>query len=298
MSHKEQETLSLAKKYKRKSGFQEVAHRLSKNTGAMIGLAIVLTFFILAFTASLWIDYDTQVIAQNMSEANQWPSAEHIMGTDRFGRDICYRLIYGSRFSLSVGFVAVIIAMVLGLPIGGAAGYFGGDVDNIILRLTDIFSAVPQLLMGIVLVSAFGTSLFSLMLAIGISSVPGFILGTRNAVLTVRHQEFIESARAIGMSTPKIIFGQVLPNCFSQIMVRVSMRIGSAVISSSSLSFLGLGVPAPAPEWGSMLSAGRKFIRDYSYMTMFPGIAIMLLVISFNMLGDGLRDAMDPKLKK
>lgn len=295
MSHKE--TLE-TKQFKRRSGFQEVTHRLSKNVGAMVGLGIIIIIAIIALTADMWIDYDTQVIAQNLAEAKQWPSAAHIMGTDRFGRDICYRLLYGARFSLSVGFVAVMISCIIGVPLGAIAGYFGGAVDNLILRAADIFSSVPSLLMGIVLVSAFGTNLFSLMLAVGITSVPGFILSSRVAVITVRNQEFVESARAIGMSTPKIIFGQVLPNCFSQVIVRISMRIGGAIISASSLSFLGLGVPAPAPEWGSMLSGGREFIRGYSYMTMFPGLAIMIIVIAFNMFGDGLRDAMDPKLKK
>ena len=264
----------------------------------MLGLAIILIFAIIAITADMWIDYDTQVIAQNMKEAKQWPSAAHWFGTDKFGRDIFFRLLYGSKFSLSVGIVAVLIAVVIGVPLGAIAGYYGGVIDNIIMRISDIFSSIPSLLMGIVLVSAFGTNIFSLMMAVGLTSVPGFVNGGRTAVLTVRNQEFVESARAIGMSEAKIIFGQVLPNCLSQIIVRVTLRIGSAVISASALSFLGLGVPAPAPEWGSMLSEGRDYIRSCSYMTLFPGLAIMLLVIAFNMLGDGLRDALDPKLKK
>jgi peptide/nickel transport system permease protein len=244
------------------------------------------------------LDYDTQVISQNIAERMQKPSAKHIMGTDNLGRDIFFRLLYGTRFSLSVGIVAVAIALTVGTTLGAFAGYYGGAISEIIMRTTDIFAAVPNLLMAIVIVTALGANTVNLMIAVGVTSVPQFVRVTRAAVLTVRTQEYVEAARAIGRSEPAIIFFHILPNCLSPIIVMVTLRIASAIIAASSLSFLGLGVPPPSPEWGSMLSAGRRFLRGYSYMTLFPGLAIMLTVLAFNMVGDGLRDALDPKLKK
>lgn len=287
-----------ASRHKRRSQAAEVWHRLKKNKGAMIGLILILILATVALTADLWIDYDAEVITQNIKERLQWPSAKHIMGTDEYGRDIFCRLIYGSRFSLSVGFVAVAIALGLGTTLGAVAGYYGGVAENLIMRFTDIFASVPNILMGIVIVSALGANTLNLMLAVGVTSVPQFVRITRASVLTVRNQEFVESARALGISEWKIIFFHVLPNCLSPIIVQTTLRIASAIISASSLSFLGLGVPAPAPEWGSMLSSGRNFLRGYGYMTLFPGLAIMVTVLAFNMVGDGLRDALDPKLKK
>ena len=165
------------------------------------------------------------------------------------------------------------------------------------MRVTDIFSSVPNMLMALVVVAALGQSMFNLMLAIGITSVPQFVRITRAAVLTVKTQEYVEAARAIGLRSYRIIFSHILPNCLSPIIVQTTLRVASAIISASSLSFLGLGIPAPNPEWGAMLSAGRRFIRDYSYMTLFPGLAIMITVLSLNLVGDGLRDALDPRLK-
>ena len=194
--------------------------------------------------------------------------------------------------------MAVIIALALGVTLGSFAGYYGGRVEDIIMRGTDIFASVPAMLMAICIVSALGADTINLMISVGITSVPSFVRITRASVLTVRNQEFVEAARAIGRSEPAIIFGHVLPNGLSPVIVQTTMRIGSSIISASSLSFLGLGVPAPDPEWGTMLSDGRQFIRTSPHMTLFPGLAIMITVLSFNMLGDALRDALDPKLKK
>ena len=184
------------------------------------------------------------------------------------------------------------------MVLGAVAGYFGGVLENIIMRLMDIFGSVSTILFAIVLIAAMGIGTPSLMLAMGLSAVPAFSRITRAAVLSVRNQEYVESARAIGCSNLQIIFRHVVPNCLSPIIVQTTLRMGSAIISASSLSYLGLGVPAPMPEWGTLLSAGRAFIIDHGYLTVFPGLAIMVTVIAFNMLGDGLRDAMDPKLKK
>ena len=287
-----------SQKYKKENRAAEVWHRLKKNKGAMVGLVIILIFVLIAATATLWIDYDTDVIQQNSKVKLQAPSSEHIMGTDEYGRDIFSRLMYGTRYSLSIGVVSVFIALVIGVTLGAIAGYYGGIVENLIMRAADIFHSIPTILMGIVIVAALGPNVFNLMLAVGLTSVPSFVRITRAAILTVRNQEFVESARAIGISEPKIIFQHILPNCLSPIIVQTTLRIANSIVSAASLSFLGLGVPAPAPEWGSMLSAGREFIRSSSYMTLFPGLAIMLVVLGFNMVGDGLRDALDPKLKK
>lgn len=290
--------VSAQAKYKKRSQTGEIWHRFKKNKGALLGGLIILILVILALLGDVIYDYETDIIGQNIAERFIKPCWEHPFGTDNYGRDLFARVIYGIRASLPVGFVAVLVSLVLGMVLGAAAGYFGGMVENCIMRFMDIFAAVPNTLMAIALISVMGTSTFSLMVALGVASMPAFSRITRASVLSVRNQEFVESARAIGCSNFEIIFQHIIPNCLSPIIVQASLRMGSAMISASSLSYLGLGVPAPMPEWGSLLSAGRNYIRDYSYLTIFPGLAIMVTVIAFNMLGDGLRDAMDPKLKK
>lgn len=287
----------VSKKYRKRSAVGDVWHRLKKNKGAMVGLFIIVALVVVALTVDLWMDYEL-VISQSIKDRLQRPSAEHWMGTDEYGRDVFCRLVYGAKFSVMVGFVAVAISLVLGVTLGAIAGYYGGITENVIMRALDIFGAIPSVLMGIVIVSALGANIFNLMLAVGLTSVPGFARVTRAAVLTVRNQEYVEASRAIGISEGKIIFSHILPNCLSPIIVQTSLRVGGAIISASSLSFLGLGMPEPTPEWGSMLSAGRQYLRGNSYLTLFPGLAIMITVLAFNMLGDGLRDALDPKLKR
>lgn len=284
-------------KYKKRSPATEIFQRLSKNPGAIVGGVIVLIMITLALLGDVIYDYEADIVAQNMAERFIRPCWEHPFGTDNFGRDMLARIIYGARTSLPVGFVAVMVALVIGMILGAFAGYFGGVVENIIMRFMDIFAAVPFILMSIALVSVMGASTFSLMVAVGVASVPNFTRITRAAVLTVRNQEFVESARSIGCTNTEIIFQHIIPNCLSPIIVQVSLTIGGAIIDAAALSFLGLGVQPPTPEWGTLLSAGRNYIRDYSYLTLFPGLVIMITVIAFNMLGDGLRDAMDPKLK-
>ena len=284
-------------KYKRRSPAKEIFQRLAKNPGAIVGGVIVLIMVTLALLGNVIYDYEADIVAQNMAERFVRPCWEHPFGTDNFGRDMLARIIYGARTSLPVGFVAVMVALVIGMILGAFAGYFGGVVENIIMRFMDIFAAVPFILMSIALVSVMGASTFSLMIAVGVASVPNFTRITRAAVLTVRNQEFVESARSIGCTNTEIIFQHIIPNCLSPIIVQVSLTIGGAIIDAAALSFLGLGVQPPTPEWGTLLSAGRNYIRDYSYLTLFPGLVIMITVIAFNMLGDGLRDAMDPKLK-
>ena len=289
--------VSVSKKYAKRSQMAEIWRNLKKNKGAVIGLVLIVLLILLAVCAPLLYDYDRDIVAQNIRERLQGPSLRHPFGTDEYGRDIMARVIWGTRYSLPIGFIATIVAILLGVTMGAVAGYYGGWVENVLMRFGDIFASIPHILLAIVVVSALGQSATNLMIAVGITSTPAFIRVSRAAVLTVRNQEYVEAARAIGMKNWKIILKHIIPNALSPIVVQTTLRVGSAIISASALSFLGLGIPAPAPEWGTMLSAGRKFIRDYSYMTLFPGLAIMVTVLALNMLGDGLRDAMDPKMK-
>lgn len=295
---KKKDAASVSRQYVRMSQGRIILHNLRKNKGAMIGLFIIVLLTLVAIFADVLFDYEKDVVQVMVSRKLIKPCAEHPFGTDDLGRDILSRVLYGTRYSLSVGLVSTIIGLIIGVFFGALAGYYGGIAEDIIMRANDIISAVPSILMGIVIVSALGASTLNLMIAIGITSVPQFVRITRASVLTVRNQEYIEALRATGVSEARIITFHILPNCMSPIIVQTTLRIASAVIAASSLSFLGLGVPAPAPEWGSMLSMGRQYVRTASYLTIFPGLAILITVLAFNLLGDGLRDAMDPKLRK
>ena len=275
---------------KKRGQFKETWRRLKKNRMAMIGLTVVVFLVLISIFADVLFDYDTVVIKQNTQIRLQGPSAEHWLGTDEFGRDILARLVHGSRVSLSVGVVAVSISLVLGGSLGAAAGFYGGTIDNVIMRFMDILLAVPSLLLSITIVSALGPSIINLMLAIAISSLPGYARIVRASVLTVKDQEFVEAAKCIGANNFEIILSHIIPNCMAPIIVQVSLKVASAI--------LGLGVKAPTPEWGAMLSGGRAYLRNAPHLTIFPGIAIIITILSLNLLGDGLRDALDPKLKK
>lgn len=294
----EEKELRAHQKYKKRSSLGMIWHQLKKNKGAIIGLILISLVIILALCAPLIYDYKQDIIKNHVRERMLYPSREHPFGTDDLGRDILARVIWGARYSLAVGVVAVLFALVVGVTLGAIAGYVGGVFEDIVMRICDIFSSIPSVLLAIAVVSAMGKSTVNLMIAVGLASSAPFTRVARAAVLVVRDEEYIEAAKAIGMRDWQIILEHILPNCVSQIIVQATLRVGSAIISAAQLSFLGLGVPAPAPEWGAMLSSGRQFIRDYSYMTLFPGLAIMLCVLSLNLLGDGLRDALDPKLKR
>lgn len=287
---------SVTNQYRKRSQSAELWRNFRKNKGAMISLIILAVILLVAFTIELWLP-EEKYIGINVRERLMKPCAAHPFGTDNKGRDLFWRVLVGSRYSLSIGFVAVMVALLVGIPIGAIAAYYGGKVDNILMRITDVFSAIPSILMATVVVAVLGNGTFNLMLAVGISSVPAFVRTTRAAVMTVRSSEFIEAERALGKTDLYIIFLHVLPNCLSTIIVRTTLRVASAIISASSLSFLGLGIAPPTPEWGALLNDGKQYIRGNSYMTLFPGLAIMITVLAFNMVGDGLRDAMDPKLK-
>ena len=283
---------------KKRSQLAEVWRRLKKNRMAMMGLFIIFLLLLMVIFADVMFNYDEVVIKQNVANRMQPPSSEHWLGTDDFGRDILARIVHGSRVSLAVGVIAVAISLAIGGTLGAVAGYYGGVLDNVIMRIMDIFLAVPSLLLSMTIVAALGPSMVNLMLAISISSMPGYARIVRSSVLTVKDQEFVEAARCIGSRDWQIILFQIIPNCMAPIIVQATLKVAGAILSTSSLSFLGLGVKPPAPEWGSMLSGGRAYLRDAWYITMFPGLAIMITILALNLFGDGLRDALDPKLKQ
>ena len=284
--------------YKKRSMWAEVWRNYRKSVGAMVGLAIIIVLIVVAIASQFIYNWDTDIVAQDPSAAFLKPSAEHPFGTDNYGRDQFARVMYGARYSLSVGVVATAISCVLGSTLGMIAGYYGGLTENVIMRTCDVFVGIPSILLGIAIMSAFGQSIMVLMWAIGLVYVPMFARISRAAVLPVRDQEYIEAARVTGVSDLGIMFKHVLPNALSPIIVQTTMGVANGILTASNLSFLGLGIPVPAPEWGAMLSSTRNYIRDYGYLTLFPGLAIMITVLAFNLMGDGLRDALDPKLKK
>lgn len=287
----------IIKKYKKNNQLKEIFHLLSRNKAAMFGLIFLIILIFVSLGADFLYDYNTKVIELNTPERLQWPSLKHPFGTDDYGRDLLARVVHGSRMSLFVSFLSVAISLVIGGVLGAVSGYYGGKIDNIIMRITDIFLAVPMTLLAMVIVAALGGSTINLVIALSISSVPTFARIVRGSVLTVRDVEYIEAARAIGAKDSIIIFGHILPNCMGPIIVQTTLRVAATIANTAALSFLGLGVQAPAPEWGALLSAGRNYIRDNSYLTFIPGLAIMLTILALNLLGDGLRDALDPRLK-
>lgn len=284
------------KKIPPQRGFRGVMHRLSKSPLAMFGLFVVIGLVLTAIFAPYLAPYsETQM---DLMHRFSGPSLQHFFGTDQFGRDLFSRIIYGSRISLQVGLIAVGIALVVGGLLGSVAGYYGGKIDNLIMRAMDILLAVPGTLLAIAVAASLGPGLFNLMIAVGISAVPQYARIVRSSVLSIRGQEYVEAARSVGSSDARIILKHILPNSMAPIIVQSTLGVAAAILNAAGLSFIGLGIQPPAPEWGAMLSGGRGYIRDYSYMTLFPGLVIMITIMALNFLGDGLRDALDPKLKQ
>lgn len=280
---------------KKKSQFREIARRFMKNQTAVFGLAVIVILMVFAmFPAQLsHADYTIQDLANRYAA----PSAEHFLGTDELGRDMYTRIVWGCRTSLTIGLASVGIAGVIGVILGTLAGYFGGILDNVLMRIVDILMAVPNLLLGISIVAALGNSISVLIFAIALGNIAAFARVTRSSVITVRDTEYVEAARATGASDARIMRKYVLPNALAPIIVQITTCLAGSILNISGLSFVGLGVPAPTPEWGSMLSNARSIMRDYPLQIVFPGVAIMLTVFAFNLFGDGLRDALDPRLK-
>lgn len=283
--------------YKNRSQIASVLHRLSRNRLAMFGLLLLIIMILIAIFADLIVDYDKMAIGQNIQERLQKPSKEHWFGTDHFGRDIFARIVHGTRISLSLGIFAMVIAVAIGSILGAVSAYYGGRTDNAVMRFMDILLAIPPILMSISIVSALGQSMTNLLIALSIAYIPVFARVIRSSILSVKGQEFVEAAKACGTGDARIIFKHIIPNAIGPIIVQATLAMGSTILIISSLSFMGLGVKPPAPEWGTMLYEGRDFIRQAPYLILFPGAAITISVISLNLLGDGLRDALDPRLK-
>lgn len=280
---------------KRQGPWMEIFQRFTRNKMAVIGVIIILALVFCALFAPLIAPYGYD--DQNIANALQGPSGEHIFGTDNFGRDIFSRVIYGSRISLQVGLLAVSVAIVVGGTLGALAAFYGGKTDSIIMRCMDVLMAIPGMLLAIAIAASLGPGLSNMMIAIGVGSVPSYARVVRAAVLTVKEQEYIEAARSIGANDYRIILKHILPNALAPIIVQATLGVAGAILSCATLSFLGLGIAPPVPEWGSMLSAARQYLRSDWYMATFPGLFIMLTVYALNIVGDGLRDAIDPRLK-
>lgn len=283
---------------KSRSMARETFRRLVKNKGAVGGMIFLVLLILTSAAAGYIYNYNTDIIAIHMEQALHPPGVAHWFGTDALGRDIFARMLYGARYSLVIGIGSVTIGLVIGVTLGAIAGFYGGIMDQVIMRTVDVFYSIPNIMIAVVIVSLLGTSTVNLLIALSFTCATSFTRIARASVMTIRDQEFVEAAYEIGLPTWKIILKHILPNCLSPIIVQVTLLIGTTIIAASSLSFLGIGVPLPAPEWGAMLSEGRQHIRDASYMCVIPGFAIMLTVLALNLLGDGLRDALDPKMKR
>ena len=281
--------------YKRRSQSAEIWRRFKKSKTAIIGLIMLSVLVLLAIFADVITPYD----AEKSDAANrlQLPSWEHLFGTDELGRDIFTRIAMGTRISLLVGIVSVTVSAVGGIILGSLAGYYGGKVDTLIMRFVDIWMAIPSLLLNITKVAVLGVGLQNVMIAIGISSIPGYCRTIRASILSIKSSDFIEASKACGASDLYLIATHIIPNSLAPLIVQATLRMGASILVCASMSFMGLGVVPPTPEWGAMLSTGRSFLRDYPHLCTFPGAAIMYTVLAMNLLGDGVRDALDPKLK-
>jgi peptide/nickel transport system permease protein len=275
--------------------FREVLRRLRRNRAAIAGGIIVLLFVAVALLAPFIVPYPPNEgdLAKRLSP----PSREHLLGTDPLGRDLLSRVIYGARISLQIQVVSVAIALVVGTMLGLLGGYYGGAIDHVIMRLMDILLAFPGIFLAISIIAVLGPGLVNLMLAAGIYSVPQFARIVRGSVLSLKEKEFIEAARAVGESDGSILFRYILPNSMAPIIIQTTLRMATVLLTASGLSFLGLGVQPPTAEWGAMLSNARAYLITAPHVATVPGLAIMLVVMGFNLFGDGLRDSLDPRLK-
>lgn len=280
---------------KKESNFKVVAGRLFSNKVAIAaGICLILVILLAVF--SPWIaPYEYDVI--DMSSMNQSPNLRHLFGTDNLGRDILSRLMYGGRYSLTISIIAVVCAVVIGMAVGAVAGFFGGTFDNVLMRILDIIQAIPDMILTIAISAALGSGFDKTVMALALSRIPAFARLLRINVLKVRTMEYVEAAEAIGCSKFRRIVKHIIPNSWTPLIVSGTMQVASVILSLAALSYIGLGIEQPLPEWGAMLSAARGYIREYPYQLIFPGCAIALCVLCLNLLGDGLRDALDPKLR-
>jgi len=286
---------TVVKKKKKSGPWREVWRRLKQNKAAMLGLLVMVILILAAIFADYVAPYGYD--DQDLMRRFQTPNSQHWFGTDNFGRDIFSRIVYGAQVSLKVGLIAVGIAMFIGGALGAVAGFYGGKIDNFIMRFIDVLLAIPSILLAISIVAALGPELRNVMIAVGIGSIPSYGRIVRASVLSLRDQEFIEAARAVGADDTRLILKHIIPNSMAPLIVQATIGVANAILSAAGLGFIGLGIQPPLAEWGAMLNSGRQYIRDYPHLTAFPGLAIMITIFALNLLGDGLRDALDPRLK-
>ncbi len=282
---------------KSRSQWKLVWFRFKKNKMALVGLGIIVLLALVAIFANVIADYDTLAVKQNMSIRMTPPCKEHIFGTDHYGRDMFARIVHGARISLTMGFITLGISLTVGSVLGSIAGFYGGRIDNIIMRVCDVFLAIPSTLFALTIVAALGGGLVNLLIAMSISRIPNMARVVRSSILNVQGSDYIEAARACGTKDSRIIMKHIIPNAIGPIIVQATLGLGNTIVAIAGMSFIGLGVEAPQPEWGAMLSEGKQYLRSQPYLCMIPGIAIVFAVLGFNLVGDGLRDALDPKLK-
>lgn len=285
----------MQRRNKKKSQFSIVCKRLLKNKTAVLGLVIIILLCLVAIFAEQLMPYDYAY--QDYYALFQKPNKTHLLGTDHLGRDMLSRLIYGCRISLEIGLASVIVSALIGGILGSIAGYYGGAVDNIIMCFLDIYQSAPAFVLALAMAAVFGYGVPMTILAMGISGMSGYARMIRGSIMTIKGAEYIEAARAVKGNDFHIIMKHIIPNAISPMIVNMSMGIGNVILMVSMLGFVGMGVPAPTPEWGAMLSAAKNYMREYGYLVIEPGIAIVITVMAFNLFGDGLRDALDPKLK-
>jgi len=281
---------------RRYARFQEIWRRFRKNRTAVIGLVIITIFILVSIFGELLVPYQ-MATEQHVMDKLQTPNAEHIFGTDHLGRDLFARVVHGTKYSLMIGVVTTLCTLVISLVLASLAGYFGGAVDNLIMRFMDIMTAIPSLVLAMAIVAALGRSVMNMFIALTISGIPPMVRVIRSSILNVVNQEYIEAARACNTKTSRILIKHVLANAIGPIIVTTTMNVASRIMNAATLSYMGLGFLPPTPEWGAMLSDAKAYMRTIPTLMIFPGICIILTTLSINLVGDGLRDALDPKLK-
>lgn len=283
--------------FKKKSQVALIWEQFRKNKLAVLGLVLLGIMLLGAIFAGFICDYEQDAVGQNIRNRLQRPSLNHWFGTDQYGRDMFARVLFGTRISLTIGLAVILFSLIVGSIIGAICGFYGGAVDGFLMRIMDILLAIPASLMAIAIVAALGSSIFNMMLALSIATVPQFSRIVRSTVLGIRQLDYIEAAKACASSDARIIFKHIIPNAVGPIIVHATVSMARTILLISTLGFLGIGVPAPTPEWGTILAENRGNMRYYPFTVIIPGIAIMIAVLSLNLIGDGLRDSLDPKLK-
>lgn len=293
-------TLSSAakKQNKRRGLWADAWLRLRKNKSAVVGLIMLTTILLVIYSSPLYLDYENDVVKPDLTQSLKFPAEGKLLGTDELGRDVLARILWGGRISIGIGFMAMVLSSIIGCTLGALSGYYGGRTDGLIMRSLDVFMAIPSLLLMITLVSIMKPTITNLIIALAVGSVPAVSRMVRAQVLYIKGQEFVEAIKAQGASDFRIIVMHILPNAISPLISQFVMEIAGLILAISGLSFIGLGVQPPDPEWGAMLSSGREHIRDVWHVTAFPGIALVLTVVALTLVGDGLRDALDPRMKK